>query len=108
MPARIESRIADGLMDSLKRGGNGKSENTAYPVMTMHEEMDILADKYIVLKTRDVEVRGSNGRFYDVVHGVALWDNYFHSQDVYFDVTTEVMGRNSAMAVAESVASAAP
>jgi hypothetical protein len=107
--ARIESRIADGLMDSLTRGGNGKSENTAYPVMTMHEEADILQDKHIILKTRDVEVRGSNGRFYDVVHGIALWGGINGKdasvQDVYFDVTTEVAGRSSAMAETDSVTS---
>ena len=71
--ARIESRVADGLKDSLTHGGNGRSEATAYPVMTMHEEADVLGEKRIVLKTRDVEIRGSNGHFYDVVHGVALW-----------------------------------
>jgi hypothetical protein len=95
--ARIEARIADGLMSSLKRGGNGKSENTAYPVMTLHEERDILAEKHVVLKTRDTEVRGSNGRFYDVVHGVALWNGVWFP-DVYFDVTAEVNGRSSRMA----------
>jgi hypothetical protein len=96
--AHIESRIADALMDSLKRGGNGKSEETAYPVMTLHEEHDILTEKHIVLKTREVEVRGSNGHFYDVVHGISLWDRV-RVQDVYFDVTTQVSGRSSHMAM---------
>jgi hypothetical protein len=91
-------------MDSLKRGGDGKSENTAYPVMTRHEESDILGDKHIVLKTRETEVRGSNGHFYDVVHGISLW-NGVSSRDVYFDVTAEVNGRNSGMAAADAVAS---
>jgi hypothetical protein len=102
--ARIESRIADGLMDSLKDGGNGKSEKTAYPVMTLHEERDILGEKHIVLKTRDVEVRGSNGRYYDVVHGISLW-NGISVKEVYFDVTTEVNGRNSSLAAADAVKS---
>jgi hypothetical protein len=105
--ARVESRIADGLMDSLKRGGNGKSENTAYPVMSLHEERDILGEKHIVLKTRDTEVRGSNGRFYDVVHGISLW-NGVRVQDVYFDVTTQVNGRTSGLLVADAVASTLP
>ncbi len=105
--ARVESRIADGLMDSLTRGYNGKGEPTAYPVMTRHEETDVLLDKHIVLRTRDVEVRGSNGRFYDVVHGVSLW-NGVRVQDVYFDVTAEVTGRNSAMAAASAMASTLP
>ena len=100
--ARLEARIADGLMDSLTGGGNGKSELTAYPVMTLHEEHDILVEKHIVLKTRDTEVRGSNGRYYDVVHGISLWNGII-AKDVYFDVTTEVNGRNSGMAAADAV-----
>jgi hypothetical protein len=99
--ARMESRIADRLMDSLMRGGNGKSEGSAYPAMAMHEEGDVLRDKGVVLKTRDVAVRGSNSRFYDVVHGVTLW-NGIHTQDVYFDVTAQVNGRNSAMVAADA------
>lgn len=103
--ARIESRIADGLMDSLKHGGDGKTENTAYPVMTQVEERELLTEKHIVFKTRDTDVRGSNGRFYDVVHGIYVW-NGVRSQDVYFDVTTEVNGRNSGFAAADAVKSA--
>jgi hypothetical protein len=105
--ARIESRIADGLMDSLTHGGKGKSEDTAYPVMTLYEEREILEDKRIVLKTRDTEVRGSNGRFYDVVHGISVF-NGVQVKDVYFDVTTEVNGRSSALAVADVVSSTLP
>jgi hypothetical protein len=105
--ARLESKIADGLMDSLKRGGNGKTEETAYRVMSRHEEQDILEDKHILLKTRDTEVRGSNGRFYDVVHGVTLW-NGVHWQDVYFDVTAEVDGRISSLVVADAVTATLP
>jgi hypothetical protein len=105
--ARVESRIADGLLHSLTHAGNGRSEQTAYPVMTMHEEGDVLNDKHILLKTRDVEVRGSNGRFYDVVHGVSVW-NGVRVEDVYFDVTTEVTGRSSAMAAATAVTATFP
>jgi hypothetical protein len=105
--ARIEARIADGLMDSLLRGGNGKSEASAYPVMTMHEEYDVLRDKHIILKTRDVEVRGSNGHFYDVVHGIASWGGIngkdLSLQEVYFDVTAEVTARSSAIAETDSM-----
>jgi len=104
---RVESRIADGLMDSLNRSGNGKTENTAYPVMTLHEEKELLVEKHIVLKTRDTEVRGSNGRFYDVVHGISLW-NGLRVQDVYFDVTTQVNGRTSSIVAADAVASTLP
>lgn len=105
--ARIESRIADGLMRSLTHGGDGKTEGSAYPVMTMHEEADVLADRHIVLKTREVELRGSNGRFYDVVHGISLRDGV-RVQDVYFDVSTEVVGRTSAMAAADTVSATLP
>ena len=105
--SHIEARIADGLMDSLKSGGNGKSERTAYPVMSLREERDLLKEKHIVLKTRDTEVRGSNGRFYDVVHGIELW-NGFSVKDVYFDVTAEVSGRSSRIAAADAVNSTFP
>jgi hypothetical protein len=105
--SHIEARIADGLMDSLKSGGDGKSELTAYPVMSLHEERDILKDKHVVLKTRDTEVRGSNGRFYDVVHGIALW-NGLSVEDVYFDVTADVNGRSSRIAADDAANSALP
>ena len=105
--ARVESRIADGLMRSLTHGGDGRSEGSAYPVMTLHEESDLLHDKRIVLKTRDVEVRGSNGHFYDVVHGVSVAYGV-RVQDIYFDVTTEVTGRSSSMASESSVAATLP
>jgi hypothetical protein len=104
--ARIESRIADGLMDSLKHVGNGKNENSAYPVMTLNEEWEILAEKHVVLKTRDTEVRGSNGRFYDVVHGIALGNGVWFP-DIYFDVTAEVNGRSGRLA-AEAATSTLP
>jgi hypothetical protein len=89
--------------------------------MTMHEEADILRDKRVILKSRDVEVRGSDGRFYDVVHGLVLGgsfgeglgpqyihDQEFYRADFYFDVTAEVTGRSSAIATADPVISSAP
>jgi hypothetical protein len=106
--ARVESRIAKGLLASLKHGGNGRSERTAYPVMTMHEESDILADKHIALRTRDIEVRGSNGHFYDVVHGISLLGGEVWAQNVYFDVTAQINGRSSAVAASEAVKAALP
>ncbi|HEY4340947.1 MAG TPA: hypothetical protein VGM97_13470 [Steroidobacteraceae bacterium] len=105
--ARTESRIADALMRSLTHGGDGKNEGSAYPVMSMHEEADLLADQHVVLKTRDMEVRGSNGHYYDVVHGISLVYGV-RVKDVYFDVTAEVNGRSSAMAAADAVASTLP
>lgn len=59
-----------------------------------------------MLKTRDTEVRGSNGRFY-VVHGISLW-NGVNSQDIYIDVTTQVNGRLSGLMAAQAVASTLP
>ena len=77
------------------------------PVMSLHEEKDLLHEKHIVLKTRDTEVRGSDGRFYEVVHGISLW-NGVRVQDVYFDVTTQVNGRTSSIVIADAVASSLP
>jgi hypothetical protein len=105
--ARIETRIADGLLHSLTHAGNGRSEESAYPVMTQHEEGDLLHERHILLKTRDVEVRGSNGRFYDVVHGVSILYG-LEVEDVYFDVTTEVTARNAAMLAASAMAATLP
>jgi hypothetical protein len=105
--ARIESRIADGLMDSLSHGVDGGSETSAYLVMSQHEESDVLARKGILLRTRDVEVRGSNGHFYDVAHGISVRYGV-RVEAVYFDVTAEVTGRNSALAAANAVAATLP
>jgi hypothetical protein len=105
--ARVEARISDALLRSLTHGGDGESEVSAYPVMSLHEETDLLEQKHIILKTREVEVRGSNGRFYDVVHGISV-RNGFRVQDVYFDVSGEVSGRSSAIAAANSVTPALP
>ena len=107
-PARTEAWIADRLMDSLRDGGNGRTEATAYPVMTLHEEADLLADRHVVLKARDIDVRGSNGRFYDVVRGISLQYGDVRIQDVYFDVTAEVNGRSSMIAAADAAKSATP
>ena len=104
--ARTESAITDGLKDSLTAGRDGDSEKTAFPVMTMHEEMDILADKHIVLKGRQIEVRSSDGHFYDVVHGVSLRNGTTSSYDVYFDVTAQVTARSSSIAAATQTAAA--
>jgi hypothetical protein len=45
-----------------------------------------------------------NGRYYDVVYGISLW-NGVHVQDVYFDVTAEVNGRSSGIVAADAVQS---
>jgi hypothetical protein len=41
-----------------------------------------VAGTLIVLKTREVELRGSNGHVYDVVHGISVRDGV-RVQEVY-------------------------
>ncbi len=108
--ARIESDIARGLIHSLMDSGNGKSEKTAYVVVSAREEMDVLANRNIQFKTRDTTVRGSDGRYYDVVHGVAIDGGYSLSiepRTVYFDVTSFMNGRASKRAATELAAAQA-
>ncbi len=49
--------------------GNGGAEKTAYVVSTLREEMDVLANRHIQIKTRQTEVRGADGRYFDVIQG---------------------------------------
>ncbi len=109
--AQIESDIASGLVHSLMDSGDGNSERTAYIVNTMREELDVLANRHIQLKTRHTEVRGSNGHYYDVVQGLSVQtgsdtrQTEAVSHTVYFDVGTLVSGRishNAAVSVAAS------
>ncbi len=120
--ARIEADIAKGLIHSLMDSGKGDSEKTAYLVSSLREEMDVLANRHIQLRTRDTEIRGSDGRFYDLVHGIAIESSagmavergpYIVSRpgvveartrDIYFDVTSFVQGRASRRAAAEVLA----
>jgi len=104
--ARIEAAIAYGLVNSLMDSGDGDSEKTAYVVSTQREEMDVLANRHIEIKTRQTQVRGSNGHFYDVIQGISLRGRVFDSQGtlmssgvskktVYFDVGSFAVGRES-------------
>jgi len=93
--ARIESAIADKLVDSLMGSGDGDSEKTAYVVNTQREEMDVLANRHIQLKTRQTQVRGSDGHFYDVVQGISLRDGSASAKTVYFNVDSFALGRES-------------
>ncbi|HEY4031600.1 MAG TPA: hypothetical protein VGM25_14740 [Caulobacteraceae bacterium] len=105
--ARIESGIAKGLIHSLMDSGRGDAEKNAYVVSSLREEMDVLANRHIQLKTRDTEIRGSDGRFYDVVHGISIRGSYgisIETRVVYFDVTSFVEGRASRRAAAEVLA----
>ena len=105
--ARIESTIADGLIHSLMDSGDGNTEASAYVVMTQREEMDVLANRHLQVKLRQSQVRGENGRFYDVVQGTAATDGAL-VKTVYFDVSSFVAGRRSRMAAIDTLASTTP
>ncbi|HET7085757.1 MAG TPA: hypothetical protein VFI23_13355 [Rhizomicrobium sp.] len=101
--SRVEQNIADGLIHSLMDSGDGDNMNSAYIVSTLREEMDVLANRHIQIKARQTEVRGSNGRFYDVVQGISIRNGGISAKTVYFDVGSFEKGRESkraALAVA--------
>jgi hypothetical protein len=116
--ARIEDGIAKGLIHSLMDGWGGPhglaetltssagaTEESAYVVSSYREEMDVLANRHIQLKTRQTEIRGSNGRYYDLVHGVSIATGLgridVSGRDLYFDITSFVTGRVSRRAAAQ-------
>ena len=116
--ARIEDDIAKGLIHSLMDswGGPhglaqtltaaaGSTEESAYVVSTAYEEEEALANRHIEVKTRQTEIRGSNGRYYDLVHGVSIASGSgtvdVHGRDIYFDITRFVTGRVSRRAAAQ-------
>jgi hypothetical protein len=116
--ARIENDIAKGLIHSLmdSDGGDrglvqtltasaGSAEQSAYVVSTMREEMDVLANRHIQIKTRQTEIRGSNGHYYDLIHGIAIYTGPgrldANVKDIYFDISSFMAGRASRRAVAE-------
>jgi hypothetical protein len=103
----IESNIANGLIQSLMDSGDGNTEQTAYVVMTEREEMDVLANRHLVLKIRATQIRGSDGRFYDQVQSTTAGGSA-GVQTVYFDVTSFVKGRQSRMAAIDTLTAAMP
>jgi hypothetical protein len=105
--SRIESNIADGLIHSLMDSGDGNTEGSAYVVMTQREEMDVLANRHLVVKLRQTQVRGDNGHLYDVVQGTSAADGAV-VKTVYFDVSSFVNGRKSRMAAIDTLASTMP
>lgn len=105
--ARIESTIADGLIHSLMDSGDGNSEASAYVVMTQREEMDVLANRHLLVKLRQTQLRGLNGHLYDVVQGTSAADGA-SVRTVYFDVSSLVAGRKSRMAAIDTLASMMP
>jgi hypothetical protein len=105
--ARIESTIADGLIHSLMDSGDGNTEASAYVVMTQREEMDVLANRHLVVKLRQTLVRGENGHLYDVVQASSATDGTT-VKTVYFDVSSLVNGRKSRMAAIDTLTSSMP
>jgi hypothetical protein len=93
--ARIALAIANGLIRSLMTSGDGMSQRTAYMVSTLREEQDVLANRKIVLRTRQERVRGSDGRYYDVVQGVSQTDGKTVNHTVYFNIDSFMRGRES-------------
>ena len=93
--AKIEDAIANGLVRSLMRSGDGKSEKTAYVVTTGREMADVLANRHIEVRTRQNEMRGSNGHYYAMVQGVTVNGAKGRMQTVYFNVDGFVLGRQS-------------
>ena len=105
--SRIESNIADGLIHSLMDSGDGATEGSAYRVMTQREEMDVLANRHLVVKLRKTQVRGGNEHFYDVVEATSAQDGAV-VRTVYFDVSSLVNGRKSRLAAIDILASSMP
>lgn len=103
----IESNIADGLIHSLMDSGDGDTEATAYVVTTQREEMDVLANRHLVVKLKQTQVRGSNNHLYDEVQATAAGDAVV-VKTVYFDVSSFVNGRKSRMAAIDTLASTMP
>ena len=63
----------------------------------------MLANRHIQLKTRQVNVRGSDGHYYDRVDGVSVKDAA-KSVTLYFDVSAFTAGRLSRDAMLTTVA----
>jgi hypothetical protein len=130
--ARLEDDIAKGLTHSLMDGWGGphgltqaltaaagSSEESAYLISTVYEEDEVLANRHIQVKTRETEIRGSNGHYYDLVHGVSITSTPgviqsgsgqliarpgtvdAQGRDIYFDITAFVTGRVSRRSAAQ-------
>jgi hypothetical protein len=104
--AKIALGIANGLIRSLMTSGDGISQRTAYVVSTRREEDDVLANRKIVLKTRQERVRGSDGHYYDVVQGIAQLDGKAINHTVYFNIDSFMKGRESKRAAVTTAAAA--
>lgn len=99
-----DNAIANGLIHSLMDSGDGVGEKTAYVVVTMREERDILANRHIQTKTRQTNIRGSDGHYYDRVDGISLRNGVAENRMLYFDVSAFTAGRLSRDAEITTVA----
>ena len=118
--ARIEQNIADGLIHSLMDSGEGDSEKSPYIAVTQREEMDVLANRDIQIRTKQTEVHGSDGRTFDIIEGVAVrTHDVFRAglgmsveqqvtsgtpKTVYFDISSFEKGRESRRAALATAA----
>ncbi len=97
--SRIESRIADGLSNSVLDSGDGDNEKTAYVVNTMDEENLALIHRHLQIKARQTEIRGTDGHYYDMIQAIGL-SGGVRVRAVYFDVSSFAKGRESKRAAA--------
>jgi hypothetical protein len=104
--SKIESNIANGLVHSLMDSGDGNTEASAYVVVTLREEMDVLANRHLD-SLRQTQVRGSNGQIYNVVQATSDRDGQ-SLENIYFDVGSFSNGRESRMAAIETLESSMP
>lgn len=99
--SRIESRIADGLEDSVMDSGDGESQKTAYVVSAMHDEARVLGNRHLFERARQSGIRGSDGHYYDVVQAASQRGGV---RTVYFNVDGFVAGRDSKRAMQATAA----
>ncbi len=108
--AATENAIANGLIHALMDSGDGESEKTAYRIVTQREEMDVLANRHLVLARRTA-VRGSDGHFYERIDAIAAKagaqgaaQSMAKSVTLYFDVSAFTAGRLSRDAMLTTLA----
>jgi hypothetical protein len=63
--AKLHRRWADGLLDSIKSGGDGKSAETAWHVISVSEEYAVL--RSMSLRAAGQSLANQNGHAYDVM-----------------------------------------
>jgi hypothetical protein len=79
---KLHSRIAEGLIQSILRSGDGKSEATAFTVIATDEEYVIL--RVYALMPGSQSLMGSNGHHYDKLE--AINPKTGEKQTLYFNI----------------------